>query len=654
MELKANQSQEQKKAQRQAPNLSDQQSIDRGVRLGRGPGAYFEPHVGTHFEVWAPHVRSVDLKIISATGATKTIAMQSSSDGLYCLTSEEAQPGTRYKFVLDHASEYPDPASRFQPEGVHGPSEVVDSEYAWTDSAWRGVAVTDLVFYELHIGTFTAEGTLDSALARIPHLKKLGVTAIELMPVAQFPGARNWGYDGVYPFAVQNSYGGPTALKRFVNACHHEGIGVYLDVVYNHLGPEGNYLGVFGDYFLKRYQTPWGSALNFDGGGSDQVRRYFLSNARQWLEEFHFDGLRLDAIHAICDLSAKPFLEELANLKDELEARPQRKLQLVAETDANDSRILKRDQDAGDNGSRISVGIDAQWNDDFHHALHALLTGESQGYYQDFGQIQQLAKVYAQGVAYDGQWSEYRHCTHGRSYSGVARKRLVVYAQNHDQIGNRATGDRLSAQLSFEQLKLAAASVCISPFAPLLFMGEEWGDTSPFCYFVDHQDPELIEAVRRGRAEEFRAFSWQGVPPDPADANTFAKSRILSERNAAKDPMCSLFFRYYQQLIRLSKWIRKHELLEENRIVVRLTKSQKAIVLTSKDEDFSLRCWFSFQDKEEMLNLEEENKNSQILLDSSLFTLENQNKVSDKKIGPTLLLKPWSAVVVAQRKDLAT
>jgi maltooligosyltrehalose trehalohydrolase len=406
------------------------------------------------------------------------------------------KPGTRYFYRLDGNTERPDPASKFQPEGVHGPSQVIDPHFVWEELHWSGIPFSHYVLYELHVGTFTAQGTFDAIVPHLDELKDLGITSIEIMPVAQFPGDRNWGYDGVYPGAVQNSYGGPEGLKRLIDACHQRGLAVTLDVVYNHLGPEGNYLCDFGPYFTDRYHTPWGAAINFDGPDSDAVRRFFIENALSWVTEFRLDALRLDAVHGIFDFSALHFLQELAAAVHEQAERLNRRIYVIAESDLNDVRLVSSPELGG-------YGLDAQWNDDFHHALHTLLTGERTGYYEDFGRIQDLAKAFAEGFVYSGAYSPARRRRHGNTSKDLAADRFVVCAQNHDQVGNRLKGDRLSALVSFEGLKLAAAVVLLSPFIPLLFMGEEYGETAPFPYFVSHSDPDLIEVVRRGRRAEF-------------------------------------------------------------------------------------------------------------------------------------------------------
>ena len=482
------------------------------------------------FLVWAPYADAVKLHVLSSP--CRSLPMERMPKGYFRLLVEDAA-GARYLYDLGGNGEKmrPDPASRSQPEGVHGPSQVPgQGKFDWRDSEWRGLPISELVFYEIHVGTFTPEGTFDAIIPRLRNLKELGVTAIEIMPVAQFPGDRNWGYDGVFPFCVQDSYGGPAGLRRLVNACHNEDMCLALDVVYNHLGPEGNYLADFGPYFTDRYKTPWGQAVNFDGEWSDEVRRFFMENALHWIRDFHVDVLRLDAVHAIVDTSAQPFLGELNAAVQAEAARLNREVHLIAECDRNDIRTVEP-------RARGGYGFGAQWNDDFHHAVHAALTGETSGYYQDFGRISQIARSLTSGYVYQGEYSSYRLRSHGSDSKGVSGEHFVVFIQNHDQIGNRMNGERLGHLVDFEALKVAAGVTLLSPFVPLLFMGEEYGETSPFPYFVSHQDPDLIEAVRQGRRSEFKAFGWSGEPPDPQDRGTFLEGKLhwqLQEREPHK------------------------------------------------------------------------------------------------------------------------
>ncbi|HEX2295519.1 MAG TPA: malto-oligosyltrehalose trehalohydrolase [Actinomycetota bacterium] len=467
------------------------------------------------FEVWAPAPERVELVLRGERHGMER------GGGGWWTASVDASHGDDYGFSLDGGDPLPDPRSPWQPRGVHGLSRVLDhSRYEWRDGGWRGRPIASAIVYELHTGTFTSEGTFRAAIGKLDHLVRLGVTHVELLPVAQFPGDRGWGYDGVDLFAPHESYGGPEGLKELVDACHARGLGVIVDVVYNHLGPAGNYLGSYGPYFTDRYATPWGQAVNFDGPGSLEVRRFFVDNALTWLRDYHCDGLRLDAIHAILDASAVHILEEMQLRVEELEAHLDRDLFLVAESDLNDPRVVNRREAGG-------YGLDAQWSDDFHHALHSVLTGERDGYYADFGTIGDVATALRHAFVYAGTYSRYRDRIHGRPATGLPGYRFLGYLQNHDQIGNRAVGERSSALTTTDLLRVGAALVLTSPFVPMLFMGEEWGATSPFLYFTAHEDPELGQAVSEGRKREFAAFGWDpGAIPDPQDPATFERSKL--------------------------------------------------------------------------------------------------------------------------------
>ncbi len=471
-----------------------------------------------HFKVWAPLAETLSVRIHSANAAR--IPLTPSAMGYWEGTVPSLSTDSLYSFIINHHLERPDPASRFQPNGVHGPSVIVDpSAFTWTDHHWKGLPLERFIIYELHVGAFTPEGTFEAVINKLPYLREtVGITAIELMPVAQCPGVRNWGYDGVYLFAPQANYGGPEGLKRLVDACHAQGLAVIMDVVYNHLGPEGNYLGDYGPYFTHRYPTPWGQAINYDGPDSDPVRHFFISNALYWVTEYHIDALRLDAIHGIFDFSAKHILQELGEAVHEQAHRLRRTIHVIAESDLNDARVITPIRKGG-------YGLDAQWSDDFHHALHCLLTGEQNGYYEDFGKLDHLATAIQDHFVYSGQYSTHRKRRHGNSAKNASPTQFVVFAQNHDQVGNRAHGDRLSTLVPFEALKLAAAAVLLSPNIPLVFMGEEYGETAPFLYFIDHGDPGLIEAVRQGRKTEFASFGWRDVP-DPYAQSTFDRSHL--------------------------------------------------------------------------------------------------------------------------------
>jgi maltooligosyltrehalose trehalohydrolase len=473
---------------------------------------------GVTFRVWAPRCKSVELVI----EGRPTQTLERGDNGLCSLTVPRLAAGTRYQYRLDGERFRPDPVSRWQPEGVHGPSAVVDpTAFTWTDAGFRGHATADLVFYELHVGTFTAAGTFEAVIAYLDGLAELGVTAIELMPVAEFPGSRNWGYDGVHLFAPQSTYGGPRGLRRLVDACHSRGLSVVLDVVYNHLGPEGNYLAEFGPYYTDRYKTPWGQAVNFDGPDSAAVRRHFVENARYWVREFHIDGLRLDAIHSIFDAGSVHILTEIAEATRAEAAQLSRPVHVMAESHDNDRNIVRPAAEGG-------LGLNAIWSDDFHHAVHVQLTGERGGYYADFGDPHLLARAIAEGFAFQGESSEYFGRPRGTPSADLDGAHFVIAIQNHDQVGNRAQGDRLGAIVPFEAVKLAAGLMFAAPALPLLFMGEEYGETAPFQFFTSFLDRELAEAVRRGRTAEFSRFAWQGTVPDPGDPGTFVRSRLNS------------------------------------------------------------------------------------------------------------------------------
>ena len=548
-------------------------------------GATYLGNGRCQFVVWAPVVSEVELHIVSPRELT--VPMDKDGQGYHQAVADGIEPGSQYFYRLDGRKERPDPVSYFQPQGVHGPSQVVDSNFTWEEQGWSGLPLEEYIVYELHVGTFTTEGTFGAIITRLDELKDLGITAVELMPVAQFPGNRNWGYDGVYPFAVQDSYGGPEGLKNLVNTCHRKGLAVILDVVYNHLGPEGNYIADFGPYFTDRYKTPWGAALNFDGPYSDQVRRFFIENAIYWLTDLHIDALRLDALHAILDISSYSFVEELSVEFHKQVKRQKRKAYLIGESAANDARLIKSRELGG-------YGLDAQWNDDFHHSLHVLLTGEQAGYYQDFGRLHHLVKAFREGFVYSGEYSPYRRRRHGVSSKDIPSHRFVVFSQNHDQVGNRAQGERLSRIVSFKALKLAAGTVLLSQYIPLIFMGEEYGETAPFPYFVSHAEPELIEAVRKGRREEFAAFRWQGEIPDPQDEKTFTSARI--NRNLRDQGQHCVLLEFYKELIRLRKVTPALANLSKDTLEIKADEENKAIIMHRWKDNSEVIAVFNFAD----------------------------------------------------------
>ncbi|MFM9608860.1 malto-oligosyltrehalose trehalohydrolase [Streptomyces niveiscabiei] len=495
------------------------------------------------FEVWAPQAGRVTLH---GDGITRALERDPRRAGWW--TGEaEASDGTRYGFAVDDGPVLPDPRSRRQPDGPDGLSAVVDQgAYAWR-VPWAGRPLQGAVLYELHVGTYTPEGTLDAAADRLGHLAALGVTHVELMPLCPFPGTNGWGYEGVSLWAVHEPYGGPEALRRFVDRAHGLGLGVVLDVVHNHLGPSGNHLPAFGPYFTDTHHTPWGAAVNLDAAGSDEVRSFLLGSALAWLRDFRLDGLRLDAVHALRDTRAYPFLEELSAAVDALADESGRPLFLIAESDLNDPRVISPRERGG-------LGLHAQWNDDFHHALHCALTGESQGYYADFARapLAAVAKTLTDGFFHDGTYSSFRGRRHGRPLdrSRTAAHRLLGYSQTHDQIGNRAQGDRLSASLSPGLLACAAALTLTGPFTPMLFMGEEWAASTPWQFFTDHTDPDLAEAVRRGRRREFAAHGWaEEDVPDPQSPATRDRS-CLDWAEAEREPHARVLA-WYRALIAL-------------------------------------------------------------------------------------------------------
>ncbi|AUD03313.1 malto-oligosyltrehalose trehalohydrolase [Spirosoma pollinicola] len=496
---------------------------------------------GATARVWAPFAHSVTLR-----RSDRQLDIPLQNDGTYWqITTAQLQPGDTYKFILNDTLERPDPASMAQPDGVHGASQAVDTNtFVWTDADWHNLPLEDYLIYELHTGTFTPEGTFSGVENRLDYLVELGVNAVEIMPVAQFPGTRNWGYDGVCPFAVQNSYGGAVGLQKLVDACHRRGLAVVLDVVYNHIGPEGNYIGDFGPYFTAKHVTPWGNALNFDDDYSDSVRRYFIENVLMWFRDFHIDALRLDAVHAICDSSETHLLREMKQYVDALMAKTGRQHYLIIESDANETQFI---QPLVNNG----YGMDAQWNDEFHHALRVTAGGERNGYYADYDGIKHLAKSYRDAYVYDGTYMPRRARIVGKSTAAHAGRQFVVFSQNHDQIGNRMLGERPSQLVSLEMQKLMAGAVMSSPYLPMLFMGEEWGELNPFMYFVSHSQTNLIDAVRQGRKKEFAEFQTDFEAPDPQDERTFERSKLQWQR-LIQEPHKTLF-RYYQTLLKLRK-----------------------------------------------------------------------------------------------------
>jgi maltooligosyltrehalose trehalohydrolase len=492
------------------------------------------------FSVWAPGAKSVEL-----VTPERRVALAVDDKGYWQGKVDAADVRAGYKYSIDGGEPLPDPRSRWQPEGVHGPSHVPDPPSAAPPAGhFRPKALRDAVIYELHVGTFTPAGTYAAARGRLDHLSDLGITHVELMPLATFPGRHGWGYDGVDLYAPQPAYGTPGELASFIAACHDRGLAVLLDVVYNHLGPDGNYLGAYGPYFTDRVKTPWGQAVNYDGAQSDEVRRFIIDNALMWLGDYGFDGLRLDAVHAIFSFEAVHVLEDLAAAVRKLSVDQGRELVLIAESDLNDPRLVLP-------ASRGGFALDAHWADDFHHALHRYFTGEGEGYYADYHGLPDIATALAQGYVYQGQYSAFRQRRHGRAPRGVTPDQLIVSSQNHDQIGNRARGERLSMLVETDKLKAIAALTLLSPFVPLLFQGEEWGARTPFLYFTDHEDAELGRLVSEGRAREFQSFRWGGETPDPQDASSFERSKL--DWTEIGEPGHAEILEWYRALIALRK-----------------------------------------------------------------------------------------------------
>ncbi|OGC03718.1 malto-oligosyltrehalose trehalohydrolase [candidate division WOR-1 bacterium RIFOXYA12_FULL_43_27] len=553
-------------------------------------GAQYRGGGRCSFSLFAPFPELIDVKILC--GEDKIIPMEKGQGGYWKLRLNNVYPGTKYFYRLNGAVLRPDPASNCQPEGVDGPSEIIDhNKFRWQDGGWEGVPAGKMVIYELHVGAFSDKGDFDSIVHRLDELKDLGINAIEIMPIGQFSGDRNWGYDGVYPFAVQNSYGRPDEFKRLVNEAHKRGFAVILDVVYDHAGPEGNYFSDFGPYFDGRNKTPHGNAFNFDGAFGNEVRNFFIQNALYWFDVFHIDALRLDA-DVLYGISAKPFLEELSEKTAQLSKKKNKKFLLTAESKLNDAR-LTRPRPEG-------LGFDAQWCNDFHHAIHALLTKEKNGYYIDFGSYRHFKKAFKRGFVYLWEYSNFRRHRYGSSCSDTPPERLVVFSQNHDQVGNRPDGGRLSGIVPFEALKLSAAAVLLSPYIPLLFMGEEYAEESPFLYFVSHSDPKLLEAVRRGRIEEYSSFLL------PEDIKSFLRSKLKWEKR--REGKNKILLNFYRELIGLRP-------NEEEKAAKTIEDFQRLNLLVCNYR--KMVCVMSFNIKEKSIRLKLPPGNWKKILDSS-------------------------------------
>jgi len=587
--------------------------------------------------VWAPFAKTVKLSL----PGNQFLPLQRKESGYWCLLTHLLKLGMLYGFAVDGGEALSDPASLSQPEGVHGRSSAIDiKKFNWTDDNWQNLQLKEYIIYELHTGTFTAEGNFAGIESKLDYLIELGITAIEIMPVAQFPGERNWGYDGVFPFAVQHGYGGAEGLQKLVNACHQKGLAVILDVVYNHLGPEGNYFGQFGPYFTEKYRTPWGDAINFDDAWCDGVRRFFIENALMWLRDFHIDALRLDAVHAIKDFSPKHILQEIKEQVDQLIQATGRKHYLIIECDLNDTGFIKP-------LSQCGYGIDAQWTDEFHHALRVAAGQQREGYYADFDGLNHLAKAYRDAYVYDGQHSEERHKAFGVKTTGLPGEQFVVFSQNHDQVGNRMLGERTSTMVNFEMQKLLAAAVLISPYLPLLFMGEEYSEPHPFLYFVSHTDAQLVEAVRKGRKEEFKHFQSQGEPPDPEAMGTFDRSRLQWE--LVDQPLHQTMLNYYQALIRLRKNNSILNTPDRERMEVTLNELENILILRRWNDKQQLLCLLNFSVTAQAANLSSFPGNWRRLFDSA--ATQWNGPVNGPEIilnGCNLIIQPQSAIIYTQ------
>ena len=594
----------------------------------------------TRFRVWAPRATDVALKIDGPT--SRLLPMSRMPNDYFEVTVADISSGSRYWFQLDGGRLFPDPASRSQPDGVHSPSAFVDpSTFHWSSRLWRAPALEQYVIYELHVGTFTAAGTFDAAIDELDRLRQLGITAIELMPVNEFPGERNWGYDGAYPFAAKSSYGGPEGLARFVDACHQRELAVILDVVYNHFGPEGAYAGEFGNYYSDRYRTLWGDAINFDGPGSDQVRRFFIESGLYWLRELRIDAFRVDAIHAIFDQSAVPFLRQFTEAIHGAARGLGRPAYVIAESDLNDPRVVQSPESGG-------LGFDAQWSDDFHHALHTALTTERDGIYRDFDGVADLKRAFERGFVYMGQYSRFRQRKHGAPTGNVRPSQLVVCDQNHDQIGNRAIGDRLAETLSLAQLKLAAACTLLSPFIPLIFMGEEYGETAPFQFFTSHSDPELSEAVRRGRAEEFNAYRWASEIPDPQATETFNHSTLNPEHRESSQGRT--LQEYHRELIRLRRELPAMAEPSFTKQDVEIAGSDKnLLIVVRRNNEHEALILLNIADEMTDINVPDANTEWSLILDSSEERWGgNRRSTAPHRLVATdsIEVAPWGTMVL--------
>lgn len=550
----------------------------------RNIGINFAENGEAEISIWAPLAKKVSVI------AGENIIELSNEKGYWKKTTSDIRHGSHYKIAIDDSDPLPEPTSLSQPGGVHASSQAIDiSRFSWSDESWKNIPLEEYIIYELHTGTFSPENNFDGIIKKIPHLIELGINAIEVMPVGQFPGDRNWGYDGVYPFAVQNSYGGAEGLQKLVNACHEKGIAVILDVIYNHIGPEGNYLPQFAPYFTDKYSTPWGKALNFDDAWCDGVREYFIENALMWFRDFHIDALRMDAVHAIKDFSPTHIIKEIRQHVDELRDTTGREYYLIAEMDLNDPVFINPYEMGG-------YGVNAQWIDEFHHALRVASGQKPEGYYSDFNGIADLAKSYNDAYVYDGQYSNHRKKNFGAKTYNLGEQ-FVVFSQNHDQTGNRMLGERTSQLVSTEMCKLLAAAVIVAPYVPMLFMGEEWAEPHPFLFFISHTDKELAAAVNKGRKEEFSYFNWEGEPPDPRLEKTFSDS-TLQWTLLQQEPYKNIF-EYYKKLIRFRKTSSALRSTDRTKTFAEANANTKVLTLKRWSDRQHLECFLNFSDRDQ-------------------------------------------------------
>jgi maltooligosyltrehalose trehalohydrolase len=599
----------------------------------RNVGVNFDREGLALIKIWAPKAASLEILV---EGTSAGLNLEKGEHGYWELKTDQLKPGDLYWVVLD-GEKLPDPASLSQPKGVHGPSKAIDLLHNVDpqDDSWVNYPLNEYLIYELHTGTFSEQGTFEGVSEHLDHLIELGINAIELLPVATFPGERNWGYDGVYPYAVQDSYGGADGLKALVKACHDKGIAVILDVVYNHLGPEGNYLPKFGPFFTDKYHTPWGSAINFDDNGCDGVREFFIENALMWFRDFHIDALRLDAVHAIKDLSAVHILQEISRRTEQLSAQTGRIHYLIAESDLNDPKYISPLDNNG-------LGMDSQWVDEFHHALRVTAGEPRKGYYSDFNGIEDLAKSYTDAYVYTGTFSEERNRTFGKEATGHPGKQFIVFSQNHDQIGNRMLGERSAVLYSSDMQKLLAAAVFSAPFLPMLFMGEDWGAKNPFLYFVSHTDPELVELVRKGRRAEFASMHNEGEAPDPQAEETFNESKL--NWSSKDEPQHSEIYNFYKALIQLRKSNLCLKMCDREATRVHLFKDQNSIIVErglTGSSDLVL-CVLNFSKSSHQLPLPNGINLGQMLLNSTA-ELEMDNAASDR-LTSNLNVQPESFI----------